>query len=143
MDEDSATEAGSSEINRQLVEMRKALHNVRQELKYSKVVPHPPLGKSVQGVGLSSAKYPGGLCPPGFAGERYNLTGVRRQPVGWFMEGASGVYADACFNCMELGHWCRESSKQGIGIIMEWVEVVRMGGSGTVLQKPEIVQVIW
>ena len=63
------------------MEMRKALHNVQQELEYSKVDPQPPLGKSVQGVGLSSAKYPGGLCPPDTQ-ERYNLTGVHRQPVG-------------------------------------------------------------
>ena len=124
VDEDLATEAGSSEINRQLMEMRKTLHNVRQELECSKVVSYPPLGKSVQGVGLSPAKYPGLVCPLDTQ-ERYNLTGVRRQPVGWGMEGASGGYADACFNCMELGHWCRECPKIGIGMIMEWVEVVR------------------
>ena len=67
VDEDLATEAGSSEINRQLMEMRKTLHNVRQELECSKVVSYPPLGKSVLGVGLSSAKYHGQLCSSGYA----------------------------------------------------------------------------
>ena len=54
--------------------------------------------------------------------ERYNLTGVRRQPVGWLRKVPLACYADACFNCMELGHWCRECPKNGIGIITEWVE---------------------
>ena len=87
VDEELATEAGSSEINRQSMEMRKTLHNVRQELECSKVVSYPPLGKSVQGVGLSSANILilGLICPLDTQ-ERYNLTGVRRQPVGWLRE---------------------------------------------------------
>ena len=104
---DSTNESGSKEINKQLGEMRNALHNVRQEIAHSKVDSHPPLGSSVQGVGLSSANYSEDVRSSETLG-RYNLTRVRRQPVESGMEGASGMHKGACFYCKENGHWCRE-----------------------------------
>ena len=121
---DSTNESEGKEINKQLGEMRNALHNVRQEIAHSKVDSHPPLGSSVQGVGLSSANYSEEICSLETLG-RYNSARVRRQPVGSGMEGASGVYKGACFYCKENGHWCREHPHNN-----NWNhDKVRRGGS--------------